>query len=154
MLRLALKAAHTCLHHSWMASSRACPTGIANTVSAVMSPRLVGQTTLGHEHFDFPMTLWEALDLGSRESLFDVKIQSGQREDDAYWGRVDGRRSLSIWASTTCWSMKFFRPIVHVEFVVGVHRDGNLRQVGWHEPDHLDTSRRGQRGAIECADWS
>ena len=27
--------------------------------------------------------------------------------------------------------MKFFRPIVYVEFVVGVHRD-NLRQVGWH----------------------
>jgi hypothetical protein len=71
------------------------------------------------------------LDLGSRESLFDVKIQSGQREDDAYWGRVDGRRSLSNLGVNDVLEYEVLPAHrVHVEFV------GSLRQVGWHEPDH------------------
>jgi hypothetical protein len=52
------------------------------------------------------------LHLRSRESPFDVEIQSNQREDDADWRRVDGGRLLRDVGVHYVPEDEAFRPIV------------------------------------------
>src|SRR3954468_19563981 len=104
-----------------MPSSRASPTGIANTVAAVIAPRSVGHTTLGHERFVLAIILW-AFCLRSGEALIDMQIQADQREDDANRRRIDGWCALR---HTSVHDVLEYEVLathgVDVELVVGVH---------------------------------
>jgi hypothetical protein len=90
-----------------------------------MLPRSVGQTTFGQERFRRPMILSAFWTCAPENPFLDVKIEPGQREDDAYRRRVSSRSSLSDVRINDVLEYEILPAHrVDVQFFIRVHRNG------------------------------